>query len=120
MGLLQSSEKSKKLLINGKTGKLIFNNIHSNIPNKIKIKKHIEKYANLNFNYVKLNVTSLKKVNGNLICMVKMKVKKGSNVTEEEYKKYLNDDVNGPFEDNWDNSPLNDDNFKTPTLIYNK
>ena len=29
-----------------------------------------------------------------------MKVKKGSNVTEEEYKKYLNDDVNGPFEYN--------------------
>ena len=49
-----------------------------------------------------------------------MKVKKGSNVTEEEYKKYLNDDVNGPFEYNWDNSPLNDDNFKTPVLIYNK
>ena len=35
MGLFQSTEKSKKLLINGKTGKLIFNNIRSNIPKNI-------------------------------------------------------------------------------------
>lgn len=85
-----------------------------------KSKKHIESYANLDGVTpkgvkIKINKIDYKKKNDQLICNIIFNINKNTSITEYEYKKYVEDKSNGPFEYCWDDSPAHID---TPYIEY--
>ncbi len=85
-----------------------------------KSKKYIEFYANLEHivpKGVKVKVTNIKfnKNNNELVAYILFNIKKGISITQYEYKKYIEDSSNGPFESVWDDAPAH---ISTPTIKY--
>ncbi len=75
-------------------------------------KKYIEETANLEHivpKGVTIKVQNVKynKSKKELLCNIIFNVAKNSNVTENEYKKYIEDQDNGPFEMPWGDAPAN-------------
>lgn len=75
-------------------------------------KKYIEETANLEHIVPKgitIKVQSVKynKNKKELLCNIIFNVAKNSNITESEYKKYIEDESNGPFEMPWSSAPAN-------------
>ncbi len=75
-----------------------------------KSKKYIESYANLEHIVPKGILIKVKDVKYNknkkeLVCNIIFNVAKNSTVTENQYKKYIEDQSNGPFEMSWDDAP---------------
>ena len=85
-----------------------------------KSKKYIELYANMKHlvpKGVKVKVTNIKlnKNTNELVASIIFNIKKGISITQYEYKKYIEDRENGPFESVWDDAPAH---FSTPTIKY--
>ncbi len=74
-----------------------------------KSKKYIESYANLEHivpKGVKIKVTNVKCNKKNeLVAHILFSIQKNISITEYEYKKYIEDQSNGPFESVWDDAP---------------
>lgn len=86
-----------------------------------KCKKYISSYANLAHikpKGITLKINNLKynEKDEELVCNVVFDVKKNSKITQDEYKKYIEDSSNGPFEQSWSDSP---GNLINPKIIFN-
>ncbi len=86
-----------------------------------KCKKYISSYANLAHikpKGVTLKINSIKynEKDEELVCNVVFDVKKNTKITQDEYKKYIEDTSNGPFEGSWNDSP---GNLVKPEIIFN-
>ncbi len=92
----------------------IIKNPSKNAFNKAlkKSKKYIEETANLEHIVPKGITITVKDVKYNkpkkeLICNIIFNVSKNSIITENEYKKYIENQDNGPFEMPWPSAPAN-------------
>jgi len=154
MGIVSSKDDSP-LLKNGQKIELSFENIFRTTDKEKlkklkklavsnKTKKYIERYANLwylkkkdfpkgfdnSISYVKLVIKNIKLIGKKIKCSGILKIRgKNINITQNSYTKWISDDVNGPFEMPWDNSPsirggegyeYNSVNLQTPSVKYLK
>jgi hypothetical protein len=82
--------------------------------------KYIHSYANLESvtpKGVKIKIikTDYNKKNNQLICNIIFHINKNTSISENEYKKYIEDKSNGPFENIWTDSPAN---IEVPVIEY--
>ncbi len=102
--------------------KIINKNPSKNALNKAlrESKKYIEEYANLEHIVPKGISIKVKDVKYNknkktLTAHIIFNVAKNSIITENQYKKYIEDQDNGPFEMPWDSAPAN---IIAPKIIF--
>ncbi len=65
---------------------------------------------------LKINNIKYNEKDEELVCNVVFDVKKNTKITQDEYKKYIEDTSNGPFEGSWNDSP---GNLVKPEIIFN-
>ena len=154
MGIVSSKDDSP-LLKNGQKIELSFENIFRTTDKEKlkklkklavsnKTKKYIERHANLwylkkkdfpkdfdnSISNVKLIIKTIKLTGKRIKCNGILKIKgKNNDLTQYSYSNFISDDVNGPFEMPWDNSPsirggegyeYNSINLQTPSVKYLK